>query len=220
MDVKTIANALVDWLFPPKCPFCQTVGDRADICPSCKKDLPWHEPVRQDLGKLPCAAPLRYEGLVRQSIHRFKFRGASYLAEPMGQLMAQCVVEAYPDGFDVVSWAPVSKKRLRKRGYDQSYLLAKALCAQWDSLPVPLLRKHTHTVAQSSLDDAAARRGNVLGVYETLPEVSLVGKRVLLVDDIATTGSTLGECARILDLAGAKDVMCVVLAKTQRETKN
>ncbi len=212
--LKSIAQRMDWWLFPPKCPFCQQVLEAPGLCPSCKVSLPWEEVVRQDLGKLPCAAVFRYEGLVRESLHRFKFQGARYLDKPMGKLMAQCVVEAYPDGFDVVTWAPVSKKRRRKRGYDQSYLLAKALCAQWDTVPQSLLRKHTHTAAQSSLADAAGRRGNVLGVYEAVEGVSMAGKRVLLVDDIATTGSTLGECARTLELAGAKEVLCIVLAKT------
>lgn len=215
--VKQLLIAIGDWLFPPKCPFCQMVQDGYGICPLCQKTLPWESQPLQTMGKLPCAASLRYEGLVRESIHRFKFHGARYLAKPMGELMAQTVVEAYPDGFDVVTWAPVSNKRHHDRGYDQSHLLAKEMCAVWDTVPQKLLHKHTHTPAQSGLTDGAARRGNVLGVYGLCKDVDVTGKRVLLVDDIATTGSTLAECARVLEVAGAKEVMCIALAKTHKE---
>lgn len=217
MDVNLVIEAVALWLFPPKCPFCQKVLDAPGLCPTCEKHLPWEDKGLQPLGKLSCAAPLAYDGLVRESLHRFKFYGARYLATPFAQLMAHCAAEAYPDGFDLVSWAPVSKKRRRKRGYDQSYLLAKELCALWDTVPQSTLYKHTDTVAQSSLDDHAARRGNVLGVYEALADTHVEGKRILLVDDIVTTGSTIGECARVLELAGAKEVVCIVLARTHKK---
>lgn len=207
-------EGMASWLFPPKCPFCQRVQERVCVCPVCEKSLPWEANPLQPIGKLPCAASLSYEGWVRESLHRFKFQYGRYLAQPMGRVMAQTVAEAYPDGFDVVSWAPVSKERLHERGYDQSYLLAKEMCKLWDGVPQRMLYKHTHTAAQSSLQDQAARRGNVLGVYELCPGVDVVGKRVLLVDDIITTGSTVGECARVLETAGAKEVMVIALAKT------
>ncbi|WP_409967873.1 ComF family protein [Bengtsoniella intestinalis] len=209
-------TAMVDWLFPPKCPFCQQVQEAQGVCPVCQKTLPWEPQPLQTMGKLSCASALRYEGLVRESVHRLKFRGARYLAKPMGALMAQTVVESYPDGFDVVSWAPVSNKRRRHRGYDQGQLLAKEMCALWDVVPQKLLQKHTHTPAQSGITDSAARRGNVLGVYGLCKDINVAGKRILLVDDVATTGSTLQECARVLEEAGAKQVLCITLAKTHK----
>lgn len=215
--INALINGIGDWLFPPKCPFCTAVGDTDEICHQCKNTLPWESQPTFTLGKLSCAASLSYENLVRESIHRFKFQGCRYLAKPFGQLMAQTAVAAYPDGFDVVTWAPVSKKRLRHRGYDQSHLLAQEMCKLWDTTPQRLIHKHTHTVAQSRLNDTAARRGNVIGVYEAADTSAVAGKRVLLVDDIATTGATLQECARVLELAGAREVLCVVFAKTQKK---
>ena len=80
-----------------------------------------------------------------------------------------------------------------------------------------LLKKHTHNQAQSSLSDAAARRANVLGVYEIARGAQVAGRRILLVDDICTTGATLKECIRVLKEAGAQDVVCVTAAFTSLE---
>ena len=96
---------------------------------------------------------------------RLKFQGASAAAEPMGELVARCAAEWFSGEFDTVTWVPVSKKRLRKRGYDQAELLARAACRRWDTQPVRLLEKVVDNPAQSGIHDAAARRANVLGGY-------------------------------------------------------
>ena len=111
---------------------------------------------------------------------------------------------------------PVSRKRLRQRGFDQSRLLAASLCVDWHVAPVETLRKAVDNPAQSGLTDAEHRRANVLGVYEALPE-NVRDKRLLLIDDIVTTGSTLTECVRVLREAGAADVVCLTLARTGEE---
>ena len=110
----------------------------------------------------------------------------------------------------------MSKKRRRKRGYDQTELLARSACRLWGTEPVPLLRKVTDNPAQSSLSGAVARRANVLGVYDAAGDCA--GKRVLLLDDIVTTGETLRECARVLRDAGAAEVLALTLGRT-RERK-
>ena len=114
-----------------------------------------------------------------------------------------------------MTWVPVSKKRLRQRGYDQARLLAESACRRWDTKPVALLRKVADNPAQSGLTEAAARRANVLGVYEALPEAA--GKRVLLIDDICTTGATLTECVRVLKDGGAESVACAAVALTREK---
>ena len=150
---------LLDLLFPPKCPFCGRVQDRPGICGSCEEALPWLA-EGDALWLLPdgtrCAAPLRYEGLARKGLRRFKFLGASASAEPLGELMARCAAERLAGEFDAVTWAPVSRKRLRQRGYDQAELLARAACRLWGVRPLPLLRKLRDNPAQSGLEDAAA----------------------------------------------------------------
>lgn len=205
---------LLNLLFPPKCPFCGRVLDRPGICLACEKDLPRFsggEAVRRLEGGLPCASALRYEGAARQGILRYKFRGNDSAAEPFGALIAQCAAECFSGDFDTVTWAPVSRRRLRKRGYDQSELLARAACRLWSTAPVRLLEKRRDNPAQSGLDSARQRRENVRDVYRALPGAA--GRRILLVDDICTTGSTLTACAGALLEAGASSVVCCTLAR-------
>ncbi len=216
-----IIRWVLDWIFPPKCIFCGALLDDGvvDLCPTCQRDLPWIAPATmpKTINGFPHSAPLRYEGKVRTCIRRLKFYGGSYLAPAMGHIMAQCASETFSGDFDLVTWAPVSKKRRRQRDYDQGYLLAKTMCRVWGVKPVRCLVKHTDTPAQSSLKDRAARRGNVLGVYRLAPKAEIAGKRILLVDDVCTTGATLAECVRMLKSGGAASVVCVTFAKTDKE---
>ena len=214
--------ALLDLFFPPKCPFCGKVLDHAGICPACEKALPWTEEgagVRELPGGVRCAAPLWYEGKVREGLLRFKFQGARAAAGPLGELVARCAAERFSGAFDVVTWVPVSRRRLRSRGYDQARLLAESACRLWEVRPEQLLQKITDNPAQSGLTEEAARRANVLGVYEAAEPERIQGYRILLVDDICTTGATLAECARTLRDAGAADVMCVCAALARRPEK-
>ena len=217
-----LLEAVLDLLFPPKCPFCGKVQEKRGICPACRKALPWTE-GDQGLKTLPggtvCAAPLWYEDLAREGLLRFKFQGASAAAEPLGELIAQCAAERFSGEFDVVTWVPVSRRRLRKRGYDQARLLAESACRVWGVRPERLLRKTQDNPAQSGLTEAAARRANVLWVYEPVGPDIIQGKRVLLVDDICTTGATLSECARTLRSAGAAGVVCAAVALTREKEK-
>ena len=215
-------SVFLDLLFPPKCPICTKVQDRVGICAACEKELSWTE-EKETLycgsHGLRCAAPLWYEGGVRDAMLRLKFQGAMSVAEGFGEILARCAAEQFGGEFDTVTWVPVSRKRLRKRGYDQSRLLAQAACRRWDTKPVRLLRKTVNNPPQSTLGDAAARRANVLGVYAAVSPENLSGRRVLLVDDILTTGATLTECIRVLKDAGAADVMCVTVAKARHDRK-
>ena len=106
-------ESLINLFFPPKCPFCGKVLDAVGICPMCEKDLPWlpEEQVVMTDKDLTCAAPLWYEGAVREALLRLKFRGGSALAEPFGELLARCAAERFGGEFDTVTWVPVSQKR-------------------------------------------------------------------------------------------------------------
>jgi len=161
-------ESLINLFFPPKCPFCGKVLDAVGVCSKCEKDLPWvpEEEVAFTEKDLTCAAPLWYEGAVREALLRLKFRGGSALAEPFGELLARCAAERFGGEFDTVTWVPVSQKRLETRGYDQSRLLAEAVCRHWDTRPMQLLVKVQDNPAQSGLQGEAARRANVLGVYD------------------------------------------------------
>jgi ComF family protein len=130
-------------------------------------------------------------------------------------LISQAVSDHLQGKFDLISWVPVSRQRKRERGYDQCFLLAKELGRILEQEPVELLRKEKNIQPQSRLKDAAERRANVMGVYCVPWPERVRGKRVLLVDDVVTTGSTLSECARALLMAGAEDVVCVTLARAR-----
>ena len=216
----SLLSSLLDLLFPPKCPFCGRVLDKPGICDACRKALPWTEgedALRRGPGGFRCAAPLWYQGLAREGLHRFKFRGMSSAAGPLGELLAQCAAEHFSGAFDTVTWVPVSPRRLRQRGYDQARLLAESACRLWDTKPLPLLRKTVHNPAQSGLKESAQCRANVQGVYTAPDPAAVWDRRILLIDDICTTGATLAECVRVLREAGAADVVCAAVALTPLE---
>jgi len=202
---------LLDLLFPPKCPFCgRILGDGADpICADCRQILPRTregESFKVDF-MTKVVSPLYYEKQVRESFLRYKFHGVSSYSTVYAQLMAETIARELDNGYDLITWVPLSRKRLRKRGYDQARLLAEKVAFLLTKDVKPVLKKDRDTKAQSSLLTAQERRGNVSGCYSLMDSAAIQGKRILLIDDILTTGSTLSECARVLLLGGA-DAVC------------
>ena len=213
----SIKDSLLDLLFPPRCAFCGAVGVHG-VCGDCRKALPYADPpLCKGAGFGECASPVLYEGAVRESLLRYKFGGVQSAAEGYGQLLAQCVAEELGGRFDTVTWVPVSRERERERGYDQAYLLARETAKAWGVEPVRLLRKKRHNAAQSGLSSAAERRGNVLDVYAAENVDQIRDAKILLIDDILTTGSTFGEAVRVLKEAGAQSVVCAALARSVTE---
>jgi ComF family protein len=209
--INKTMGGLMDLFFPRKCPFCGTPTGKKLLCDACQKSLPWCDEERT-VASLRVTAPLYYEDGVRQAVHDLKFRGMTGGLDCFGQMMAQCAAERYSGEFDAITWVPVSKKRLKKRGFDQSRLLSASLCVDWHVAPLETLEKTVDNPPQSGIDDHAERRANVLGVYRPINTEDFKGKRLLLIDDVCTTGSTLGECARVLKAAGAADVVCLTLS--------
>lgn len=209
---------LLDLLYPPRCILCGRLLDSGaePVCPRCRASLPAAEGGRRGRkGEFfdRCVSPLYYTGVVRESFHRYKFQGRRWYAETYGRWMADCVRDELEGSFELITWAPLSARRRRQRGYDQAELLARAAAACLGREAAPLLEKR-HIPAQSGLEGAERRRANVLGAYRLRPGAAVEGKRILLVDDVITTGSTLSECARVLKTAGAAGVVCVTLAQT------
>ena len=211
---------LLDLLFPPRCVFCKGILKQGEhgLCARCQNELPWivGQAAEQKLEFITlCASPLWYQGNVRESIHRYKFSDRNGYAKTYGRLVAQCVSDHLAGQYDLITWVPLSSKSLKKRGYDQAMLLAMAAALELGEVAVETLRKARDTDAQSSLKEDAARRANVLGAYEVVDLALVEGKRILLIDDVVTTGSTLSECARTLRTYGAKDVVCATLARAR-----
>ena len=210
----------LDLLFPPKCPFCQRILEdpRAPACPDCQERLPWltgRAGERRVDFSAGCLSPLAYRGAVPEAVHRYKFSRVRACGKPFALLMAQCVRDGLDGPVDAVTWAPLSRQRLRGRGFDQARLLAEHLAAQLSLPALPTLEKVRDTSPQSELKEADARRANALGVYAALPGADITGKRLLLVDDVVTSGATLSECCRALLEAGAEKVWCVTLAQAR-----
>ena len=209
--------SLLDLLFPPKCVFCARVlaGSGDGWCSKCTESLPYaNNSGRQD-GEFYefCVSPLYYKGVVRKSILRFKFRGATAYASVYGRFLADCIRDNPDLGYDIISWVPLSGKRERSRGYDQAMLLALATALELSDVAAETLRKPHDVQAQSELGDKAQRSANISGAYTASDPELIEGKCVLLIDDVVTTGSTLAECAKVLLSAGASRVVCAALAR-------
>ena len=210
---------LLNLLFPPRCPFCRAILKDHEklLCLACRKNLPWTPPPAQKQrfrNVEVCVSPLYYDGDVRRSLLRYKFSGMSLYAPKYARLMAECVRKNVPD-FDLISWTPLGRKRLKKRGYDQAGLLAQELSALLQKPCVQLLVKTADNPPQSGTGSAEKRRANVSGVYRALDPGFIRDKRVLLIDDIVTTGATISECARVLKASGARSVCAAALARSR-----
>ena len=138
---------------------------------------------------------------------------------PYGRLLAMKIMEEHPEGLDILTWIPISRLRKLRRGYDQCELLARAVGEELGMTPVPTLKKIRNNRRQSGIVGAAQRRANVLGVYRVLDAETVRDKRILLLDDIVTTGATAGEAARVLLTAGASEVHCAAVAASRKVNK-
>ena len=210
---------LMELLFPPKCVLCRKLlkSGEIDLCRECRADAPEYAGKKINIRFLDSfAAVWYYEENVRRSLLRFKFYNARSYGVSYGRILAMRLQREYPDGFDMLTWVPVSRLRKLRRGYDQVELLAKAVGRELGLSPVPTLKKIRNNRPQSRLKDPAARRANVLGAYRLLEGAAVKGQRVLLLDDILTTGATAGECARVLLSAGAREVHCAAIAAARK----
>lgn len=218
--MNTIAAWLCDLLYPPKCMLCGRLlrDSEAVLCGRCGHELPeWDNAPRRVPGYERCAAAFVYEEPIRGSILRFKFHGMQTYAVQFARWMAVRVRGELRTSFDFVTWTPCSRRRRWSRGFDQAEMLAKALARELDLEARPTLEKFRHRPPQSKTKTAAKRRANVQGAYRLLPGADVRGRTVLVVDDILTTGATLGECGRILRQAGAKALYAAVIAAVNQD---
>lgn len=213
-------SAFLDILFPPRCVFCRSFlksGARMQLCEDCQRTLPFTENGGEKHGEFftVCVAPLYYEDKVRESLLRFKFKDATGYAEEYGKLLADCIRENLAGRYNLISWVPLSRKRLKERGYDQAMLLAMAAALELDDVAVSTLEKPLEAEKQSTMGSAEMRRANIQGAYRAVDPELIAEKRILLIDDIVTTGSTLSECAKTLLAAGASEVLCAAVARVR-----
>lgn len=230
--LKWMAEIAVAACFPSECPFCGSPSDRHAIAPLCKSC--WS--AMEQLGgvntcricskrlvseeaslcgecmistpryrRAVCFGP--YEDPLKDAIHIMKFRAVKRLARPLGRLLEGLDL---PEA-DLVVPVPSGLRGLRGRGFNHCQILARELArARGLELCSGILYKHKDTPPQVGLS-ARARRLNLRGAFAMRRELN--GERVLLVDDVITTGTTMNECAKTLHRAGAGEVTAVALAR-------
>ena len=206
-------------LFPPKCVLCGSVlkDGEQDLCKVCRVEAPLFPNRKRKLQFLDSfAAVWYYEKNIRRSLLRFKFYGKRSYAKSYGRLLAMELLNEHPDGFDILTWVPISPLRKFRRGYDQVELIAKAVGTELGVEPVPLLKKIRSNPPQARISGEARRRANVLGVYALREDAAVHGKKIVLLDDILTTGATMGEAARVLLTAGAKEIHGAAVAAVRK----
>lgn len=190
-------------IMPPVCPRCGRPQSSNILCPECVKRQSYIDGIR---------SPYRFEGLIRQAIHQFKYRNMRSLATPLAQLMNN-YLKTYPIPGDILIPVPIHKKRSRERGYNQSLLLARKL-GKLINLPVieNCLIRRIQSPPQARSASAEERHRNVADAF-ICNDSGLKGKQVLLIDDVTTSGATLDACARALKAAGASSVWGLTLAR-------
>jgi len=238
--LNRVLKGLADLVFPPRCiacgnlvngieanPFCQSCFShvhfiQSPLCARC--GIPFAAEEGRDHLCGDCAtskahftvarAVGRYEDVLLDAIHRFKYKGKTHIGEVLGQIMAS---HDYPS-FRIIDYTmivpvPLHRKRLRERGFNQSVILAREV-AKRHSLPMnfAVLKRKTWTEPQVMLGKDA-RGANVRGAFEVTDNEKMRDEKVLLVDDVYTTGSTVKECARVLKKSGAAEVAVLTLAR-------
>ena len=219
-----IASAALDLAFPATCAGCGREGE--PLCAACRPSLD----ARLELhGGTPIGLPADlptpllqlewcapFAGPVRGALHQLKYAGERRLAVPLGEAVARRWSRVGV-GATVVVPVPVHAERERGRGYDQAALIAEVAAAK---LGMPFLRaleRHRATIAQFELD-RDERSDNVTGAFRVRKVVGstgsgVVGRWILLVDDVVTTGATLAACAEALEAAGAVAVSAIAVAR-------
>ncbi len=200
-------------IFPERCPYCDKVILPARACcPECYENFPDIIYERMAFGGYPTVSPFAYINSYRNAIRRFKFDGIVQFAPQMAEIMAEAAKRAFNgEEFDVITFVPLHPDKEKERGFNQSKLLAKELSLLLQIPCEDLLIKTRNNLPQHKTD-ARDRKKNVLGVYKLCANKQTENQRILIVDDIITTGHTLGECARILSESGASKICCVTFA--------
>lgn len=211
---------LLHLLFPDKCVLCRKLleEDQTDLCPHCRSHAPDFPGAKMKLSFVAQWTGIwYYKDDVRASLLRYKFGGRRSYASAFGRMLAMKLHRMQWDDMDLITWVPISRRRKFRRGFDQSELIARVVAQELGMPLVAATKKIRHTKPQSTMGDAAHRRANILGAYRVTDPMILKGKRILLIDDIVTTGATASECSRVLLTAGAKEVKLATVAVAAHE---
>jgi ComF family protein len=233
---------LLDLVFPDECRICGESLHQISRIPVCGACLSKPERLTAEFYCVTCRAPFlnrapldadgrcalcrlglngfdqvfsfgAYEGELRKLVHLFKFGGIEPLSGPLGRLLRKSIPT--DEAFDAVVPMPLHWRRRWQRGFNQSELLAREIARRWNVPVLRAVRRTRPTQPQAGLT-SAQRRKNVQGAFAPKRNVTLKGMRILLVDDVLTTGATASACARALKRAGALQVSLATIARRDR----
>jgi len=228
-----IFDGILDLLFPPLCLVCGKSSE-SYLCLECIKKINFIKPPFCRTCGIPLSEAENqcneccnreyffefarsvgiFDGILRDAVHAFKFDCKVMLAEPLGKLMAQHYAETHLIGtVDIVVPVPIHRFRMNERGFNQSVELSRIFC-DYTSLRLEpnALVKSKKTCDQVGLPEEE-RFANIEGAFSVVEPDSIAGRRVLLIDDVFTTGATLNEAAKVLRGAGASAVYAYTLAR-------
>ncbi|MGH9194547.1 MAG: ComF family protein [Acidimicrobiia bacterium] len=201
-------KAFADLLFPDSCLGCGRIV-KGGLCTEClesQKRVGWS--ITSGVFDFDeSVQTYAFSGLIRQAIHRLKYKGERSLGEV---LALPLIAELKPQDLDVVTWVPAPHQKVVERGFDHAQLLAEAAAAQTGMRCIGLLERTRDAVPQMGLD-LEQRKNNVVGVFASrIPSPD----RVVLIDDVYTTGATASDAARALKERGAERVLALAIART------
>lgn len=227
MKADKIKDFLLDLIFPNRCFMCNNIilWDKT-CCDECFKQIPFiDEKLCPKCGKANCVCNLNicydkcfsiawYDSVMKNAVVRFKRESPYNFSKFFGkELSKQILAENF--SFDIVTCTPMSKKSRKDRGYNQASYLAKVIANELDvKFDEKLLFKKDSKIHQHELG-FDERMENAFKSFSFNDSKDVKGKRILLVDDIVTTASTLNSCARLLKNNGAKSVVCAVACNTK-----
>lgn len=237
--MKKLKKLIYTILYTSRCRYCKTVVDvRKNICPQCENEIHRIEgdvcfKCGYSVADCVCnkkaqqymrvCAPYYYSGAAKKAIKRLKYNKDTYIVPTLAGDMAETFKKHYGEmDFDFCTFVPSHKKEQKERGYNQAELLARNLSEKLDIPFENLLIKTAVTQPQHTLNESM-RSGNLLGSIQVNPKYfeKIQGSRILLCDDIKTTGSTLSECAKTLMICGAAEVDCITYCIAKKsKTKN
>ena len=210
---------LVSILFPEKCPYCRIAVKPCEIaCEECTEKLPSRIYEKTVNGSYKVLSAVPYKDNFADAIKRIKFGGKKQYAYQLAKLMYEKLnTWEHTENYDVITFVPLHEDTLKSRGFNQSKLLAEELAYMMGLPCLKLLKKTKKNQPQHNLT-ADKREKNVKGVFKCEDKSLVKGKKILVIDDIVTTGFTLGECTKILADAEAESIQLMTFALSLPKT--
>ncbi len=211
-------NRILAIFFPPKCPYCSKLirYDQTE-CLVCRASFP-HTPRISPIpsGEI-CIAPFTYSGKFRKAILEFKFRNRKSNYESFSSAIVCAVKNVYEKDmdFEVVTCVPMSRDRIKERGFNQSELIAKNVALHLKKPFEPLLYRDSGAPTQhtKSYNERISSKDNT---FHAINKDKIKGRKILLIDDIMTTGMTLSACCEVLEESGSERILCATVAMHEK----